>query len=213
MVDNQKLRIHSESEISIRTTNMKKLVFVLSLFLLSACNEVEIPRPRGYFRIALPPKEYLNLPDSFPYGFKIPAMVQLIKDQGPNAQAEWLNLHYPVFNAEIHISYHKVKNNLQELLNDTYDLSYKHTVKADAIEEIPIYNAENRVFGTFYDIEGNAASQIQFFVTDSVNHYFRAALYFNQSANRDSLNPVVEYIKQDMKMIYETLYWRNTYNH
>ncbi|MCK5535698.1 MAG: gliding motility lipoprotein GldD [Bacteroidales bacterium] len=175
------------------------------------CSENSIPRPRGYFRINLPEKSYVNLPDSFPYNFKISDLVRIKQDKSRISQQYWINIEYPSYKAEIHISYHPVESNIQKLLDDTYSLTYKHIVKADAIDEVIINYPEKRVFGTFYDISGDAASQIQFFVTDSVKHYFRAALYFNTEVNRDSINPVVEYIKEDMKIIYETLEWRDEY--
>jgi gliding motility-associated lipoprotein GldD len=191
----------------------KHIVFVIIVFAIQAwgCKETTIPRPRAYFRIQLPERKFVELPDSFPYKFQVPEDVVIERDYENNSKANWINLNYPKLNAKIHISYYKIHSNLQKLLDDTYALTYKHTVKADAIEELAINYPDKKVFGTFYDIEGEAASQLQFFVTDSVENYFRAALYFHCKVNRDSLNPVIEYIKADMVKIYETFKWNETY--
>ena len=65
-------------------------------------------------------------------------------------------------------------------MEDTYSLAYKHAQKADGIQNNLIEIPGHNVFGIFYDIKGNVASEKQFFLTDSVKHYLRGALYFNE---------------------------------
>ena len=44
-----------------------------------------------------------------------------------------------------------------------------------------------------YDLKGNTASSLQFFVTDSTRNFLRGSLYFNAEPNKDSLAPVMDF--------------------
>ena len=69
-------------------------------------------------------------------------------------------------------------------------------------------NPKKRVFGSLYEITGNAASQIQFHVTDSTHNFIKGSLYFYAKPNYDSILPAVDYIKKDILHIIETLEWQ-----
>ncbi|WP_443657968.1 gliding motility lipoprotein GldD [Chitinophaga sedimenti] len=120
-----------------------------------------------------------------------------------------MNLEIPEFNSKIYLSYKTIggKNNLDQLVNDAFRLTYKHTYKAEYINERDI-TTENRVYGLYYDVGGNAASAKQFFVTDSTHHFLRGALYFYAPPNADSLAPVVQFLQADMEHLVGTLKWR-----
>ena len=49
-----------------------------------------------------------------------------------------------------------------------------------------------------YEITGNAASHIQFHITDSTNNFIKGSLYFYAKPNYDSILPAVAYIKEDI---------------
>ena len=59
-----------------------------------------------------------------------------------------------------------------------------------------------------YEIEGNAASAYQFHLTDSTNHFVRGSLYFNNIPNQDSIQPVLEFVKEDITHLFETFVWK-----
>ena len=61
----------------------------------------------------------------------------------------------------------------------------------------------------FYEVVGNAASQAQFYVTDSTQHFLSGSLYFYVKPNYDSILPATEYVKNDIRKIMETLQWKN----
>jgi gliding motility-associated lipoprotein GldD len=116
----------------------------------------------------------------------------------------------PASKAEIHISYYALndgKGVLSEYMEESRQLAYKHTIKADAINEQLFLNAENHVFGTVYRIEGNAASPMQFYLTDSTRHFLRGALYIREVPNIDSLKPVIDFLVPDMVRLIESTTW------
>jgi len=119
----------------------------------------------------------------------------------------WLKIKYPSLKASIDITYRPVENNLEELLTDAEKLVFKHTLKAAQIIPKDFVNTEKRVFGSLYEITGNAASQIQFHITDSTKNFLKGSLYFYIKPNYDSILPAVNYIKKDIFNIIETLEW------
>mgnify|MGYP006110393705 CR=1 FL=1 len=79
--------------------------------------------------------------------------------------------------------------------------------KAESIPEKIFINKEKRVYGTLFSIVGNAASQYQFFLTDSVNHFLVGSIYFLARPNYDSIYPAVKYLEKDIIHLIETLKW------
>ena len=111
--------------------------------------------------------------------------------------------------ATLYLTYQKVgKNNLDSLLRDAQKLAYDHAVKAESISEQPFVNKDKGVYGMFYMINGNAAAQAEFYATDSVQHFINGALYFDAKPNFDSIYPAVMYLRNDMRIIMETLAWK-----
>lgn len=181
---------------------------IAGLFLLASCDPDYVPKPRGYFRIDLPENKYERfVPTDCPFSFEIPQYAQIEYDTNRLTEPCWMYIKFPRFNGEIYLSYKPVRNNLNRFIEDAHTLVYKHTVKADAIHETRIITP-NRVYGVYYEIGGNAASAIQFFATDSSNHYVRGALYFNVLPNSDSIAPVIGFIKKDIKHLINTLEWK-----
>ncbi len=175
-----------------------------------SCTQNYTPLPSGYFRIDLPEHRYQLSDTMFPYYFEYPEYARLQSlSHNPN-QEYWVNILYPQFKATIYLSYKKVDGNLITYLEDAYTLVSKHIPKADAINDSLIVDNERNIFGLTYKIEGSgAASPYQFFVTDSASHFLRGALYFDIVPNNDSLEPVIEFITDDIEHLINTLEWNN----
>ena len=190
---------------------MRKILFVLSslfLLLVISCKKDYTPKPRGYFRISFPEKAYMKIDYAgLPYRFEIPGYSKIIADNERFAEPYWVNLEIPRHKAEVHISYKKINNNLDTLTQDSHELAYKHTIKADAINERIFLNPEKKVYGTIFLIEGNAASPVQFYLTDSTKNFLRGALYIREVPNIDSIRPVIEFLTPDIIHLIETTEW------
>ena len=130
-----------------------------------------------------------------------------------------LRLEYPPGNYErmdADCSYSFIKNdlatqnnNIDSLLYDAQKLAYDHILKAESIPEQPYVNPDKEVYGMFYSINGNAASQSHFYVTDSLNHFVSGSLYFKAKPNFDSIYPAVVYLREDIRKLMETIEWKN----
>ncbi len=182
-------------------------ILVLSLVFITACKQNYVPKPKGYYRITLPTSvTYQSIKQQYPYIFEISDCAK-IKELQSEEKSEWANIVYPKYKATIHLSYEKVDENLPDLINEAHKLAFKHTVKADAIEQKIFYYPENSTAGVIYQLKGNTASPYQFFATDSTNNFLRGALYFETRPNRDSLMPVIDFIEEDVYHLIETLKW------
>jgi gliding motility-associated lipoprotein GldD len=192
---------------------IKKINFNLILvaaFVLVSCSENYTPLPRGYFRIDLPEHIYQLSDTTFPYYFEYPVYAKLRSSPHNPDSLYWINIVYPQFKATVYLSYKNVDGNLITYLEDAYTLVSKHIPKADAINDSMIVNNARNIYGLTYKIEGSgAASPYQFFVTDSSSHFLRGALYFDIVPNNDSLEPVIDFVTNDIEHLINTLEWNN----
>ena len=175
---------------------------------MAACSNY-MPKPRGYFRIDLPEKNYVTFDDAnYPYSFEYADIAKIVAQKN-ELDSFWINVTYPQFDAKIYGSYKKIENNnFRKVSEDARTFVFKHTVKADAITEQPYEDEARKVYGILYEIKGNAASGIQFVLTDSVRNFFRGALYFNVSPNADSIAPVSAFIREDIIRLFDTMRWK-----
>ncbi len=182
------------------------LISMVFLFLLASCGEEEgdyYPKPRGYMRLDFPERTYeIFNPDSCPYQFEIPEYFSIIDKSNCNK-----DIIMERFNATMFLTYLPIDTNLLMNIEYSRKLVYDHSIKADAIEEIPLVDPRRRAYGLKYNIKGDAASPYQFYVTDSTNHFLRGALYFNVKPNYDSIRTSLEYITEDIDNILETIHW------
>lgn len=187
------------------------LGFFLAVLCLSACHQKQTPKPRGYYRISFPPKNYVALNQPLPYNFLIPVYAIVVPDLYNPAEKEWITIEIPSNNAQIHISYKRIDHNLATLIEESRTLVFDHVQKASAIDEQIFINPRKKIYGTLYTLKGNAASQMQFYLTDSVKNFLRGALYINEVPNYDSLRPVISFLSEDVLKIIETTEWRENH--
>ncbi len=194
---------------------IKRLSFfaLITLVIFSACNSYYTPKPKGYFKIDFPQKQYRVFQQTgYPYSFEYPVYANVIKDSSFFGEATenpwWINIDYPQFNGRVHISYKEVGlNKLDKLVNDAFTMTNKHNLKAYSIDD-SLMVTPNNVHGMFFKVGGNVATANQFFLTDSVTHFLRGALYFDATPNEDSLGIVNSFVLDDLKHMINTFKWK-----
>lgn len=200
---------------------MKKILLSLAVcsaaaLFLTSCDDddddIVSPKPRGYIRIDFPEKSYRTYDSICPFSFEIPRYARMEPNKSPNAEPCWLNLSFPQFRATIHLSYKTIENNLDKYLDDAHAIANKHQIKATGLDEITVLRDSARVYGLLFDIAGNTASSLQFYLTDSTTHFLRGSLYFNAVPNADSLGIVVDFLKKDVLHLINTTRWKNEKN-
>ncbi len=186
---------------------LRTFVLLAFVHLVVSCDEPVIPKPKGYFRIDLPEHTYQTAEfEKCPFRFEIPVYAAVLPDTNRLSEPCWWYILFPKFNAALYISYKPVKNNLFQFIEDAHSLAYSHTVKANEINQRKILIGRNG--GLMYEIGGNAASPLQFYITDSVNHFLRGSLYFNALPNADSVAPVTRFLQTDIENMVQTLDWK-----
>jgi gliding motility-associated lipoprotein GldD len=191
-----------------RLQSILLIIGCASLTFSFSCSREYTPRPRGYFRITLPKKSYKSLNLPVPYNFEIPVYSYTEADSFNLDQPYWLTIQIPTNHAQIHISYIKLNKNLSTHIENARSLVYKHTEKASSIEEQIYVNPIRKVYGTLYTIKGNAASPMQFYLTDSITNFLRGALYIKEVPNADSLRPVIKFLSEDVLQLVESTEWK-----
>lgn len=197
-----------------KNKSLKKIILISSclLILFSGCDtdeEILSPKPKGYYRIDFPEKKYKLYDSMCPYTFEIPTYSEIVKNKQASAEPCWLNIEFKTLRATIYLSYKPVKNNIAQYLEDSHEFANRHQIKATGLDQITILRDSAKVYGLLFDISGNAASALQFYLTDSTNHFLRGSLYFNSAPNVDSLKIVIDFLKTDILHLINTTKWKN----
>ena len=191
------------------------LLFCGSLLLSSCGNNDYTPKQRAYPRAILPPthayQAYQYSP--CPFTFEYPTYAQMVRDtvffNEPTENPCWMDINFNGLNASLHLSYKEIKgqNSLSKLVEDAHKMNSKHVIRADFMED-SLLNTPNGVEGMYYTVGGNAASPVQFVLTDTLQHFIWASLYFNSTPNADSIAPILSFVKKDVSRLIETFKWK-----
>ena len=178
------------------------IIGIISLLVFS-CKDDVLPKPSIYLRLDYPEAKYVNFENECPFAFEMNSDAVIKKDKNCG-----LTITYPKMKATIYLTYKPVTKNINELLRDAQKLTFEHVIKADDILEQPYLNSDKKVYGMFYQVEGNAATNSQFYATDSTRHFVTGSVYFYAKPNYDSIMPAASYVKNDMQRLMETLKWK-----
>ena len=197
--------------------NMRISKFIIPLtvmvlaFVAISCNDSDnyLPKPRGYFRIDLPEKAYTKVDTIERYSFECPVYAFVTPDPYSPDEKNWVNIEMPSFKGSIHLTHKPVDGNLGEYLEDVHTMVTKHLQKANGMRDSLIVNDEHNVYGMFIEMDGKGvATPMQFYLTDSTSNFVRGALYFNFKPDNDSMQPVINFIRQDIDHLIETFEWK-----
>jgi len=100
------------------------------------------------------------------------------------------------------------RDSLNSLINFSNDLVDEEKIKADSIKFTRYLESERRVFGTFYQIHGNAAINFRFHLTDSSKRFVLGFVMLNCRPNYDSLRPTLDYLKVDLDRMMQSFQWK-----
>ncbi len=188
------------------------LIAALAIVLVAtSCGDRDnyLPKPRGYFRIDLPEKGYTKVDTIERYSFECPQYALITPDPYSPDEKNWINIEMPQFNGSIHLTHKPVNGNLGEYLEDVHTMVTKHLQKANGMRDSLIVNDEHQVYGLFIEMDGKGvATPMQFYLTDSTKNFVRGALYFNFQPNNDSMQPVINFIREDIDRMIESFEWK-----
>jgi gliding motility-associated lipoprotein GldD len=186
---------------------MKPFAFIFCIFICLSCDEIPVPKPKAFLSLDYPRATYLKSQLDLPFEFEKNKLAQL-NVLKKNNTLEGIVLRYPTLKASVFINYKKVNENLEKYISDAQSMTKKHLQVADEISERMYENTQQKLYGIFYDLKGNVASQSQFYVTDSTRHFISGALYFESKPNYDSILPAINYVQKDLLYFIESLRWK-----
>ena len=177
--------------------------------ILGSCKEDPTPKPKGFLKLEYPEVVYKKYLSDCPFTFDINTITEIEKPRGGGNYCG-MNISYPRLNGKIHLTYIAVDEELlTKSLKEAQNLTLSHAQKAESIETYPTEDKTHNRYGMVYVIEGNAASPVQFYITDNKKHFLRGAAYFNTKPNYDSIFPAVHYLKKDIKVLMESVEWKD----
>lgn len=184
-------------------------ILMLFIFILESCTQDNVLREKAYPRIYLPKKEYKKYTAECNYSFDIPTYCSIenkdfFRNEKLISDSCWANIVFNGLNGKLHLSYkyYPDQEALTKLMEESYKLTSKHTVKATYIRDSIIDN--DSIKGLIYSVGGNAASAKQFILTDYKHKFVRGALYFSNTPNADSMKPIIDFVNQDIDRIIKT---------
>lgn len=183
---------------------------LMALLLLGGCTDTPVPKPRGYFRIDLPTDSAHTVQSPCGFSAQVPTYARLVRGSGDvhaPANVCWVDLLFPQQGAVVYMTWRRIDGDLAELVNDAHEFKDKHEVKATRIRAKDVMNDSTRVYGTLFAVEGNVASPMVFYLTDSTSNFLYGSLYFDARPNADSLAPVTDRIRNDLLRFAHTLHW------
>ena len=195
---------------------MRSLLLGLISLILYSCTyeQVNTPKPKMYPRVIYPSHIYetfkldvCNFTFEKPVYANVKTGIDFFEER--SSHPCWFDLELKDFNGSIHFSYNEIENakSLDKLVSDAFRIVEQHNSKAEYRDEILIEN-NNGVSGLLFNLEGPVASPINFFLTDTTQHFVRASLYFNSAVDPDSIAPVLEFVSKDIQKILETFEWK-----
>lgn len=190
------------------------ILVIISMSIFSCTEEqVTTPKPRMYPKIDFPERDYTSFDfESCPFTFSTirNSKVTYTQEAGQITEACWFDIKYPGIDAELNFSYFPISRltSFDAMVEDAFSLVNKHNVKAEYIVE-DVFQNKNGNGGMVFQIDGPVASPIQFFVSDTTHHFVRASLYFNSKVDRDSLQPMITFMRSEVDHILDSFVWRD----
>lgn len=183
----------------------KKLIFIFLSTILLSCGQDTVPKPAGELRLEYPAPNYVQFDGPCPFTFEY-SDFSVITDA--EKKPCWYYINYPEMKGKVFFTYYPVNNDFKEHVKESEKMVYEHTIRASSIDTKFFEYPERRVYGNFYELKGQSAANLQFFITDSTRHFVTGYLYFNSRPKPDSLGPAVDYVKKDLMHLIDTFEWR-----
>lgn len=190
--------------------NLFITTLLLALFLSSCGEEMPVPKPPTYLRMDLPEHLYSFNTTACGFSMDLPKIFSVKSTSGNTRGPCNLEIDLGPLNGTLYLFYFPLRESdtLSKFINFSNDKVDDHKLKASAINDEKILRPQEKVFGTFFELQGDVATNYQFYLTDSSSHFLRAEVLLNCRPNYDSLKPALDYLKVDLKKIVNTLKWK-----
>ena len=187
---------------------MNKIISLLLIFFTIFCSCVEnnLPKQRAFLRIEFKEPYYsiyeeIDTPFNFYYNSNSTDLDQIGNNQ--------FLFDYSDINLSLNLSFHNIKSShdLEKKLGDFSLILDTHTKKSNGVILREYDNDNRRIFGKLYEIKGDVASPVQFYLTDSLSNFINGSVNLKFKSNYDSIFPSIQYVKNDILVLFESINW------
>ena len=175
--------------------------------MIFSCNETNLPKQKGFLRIEFKEPYYsiheeIDTPFNFYYNSN-----STDPDQIGNNQ---FLFDYSDLNLSLNLSFYNIKSSqdLEKKSRDFFLILDTHTKKSNGVILEEYDNDNSRIFGKLYEIKGDVASPIQFYLTDSLSNFVSGSVNLKFKSNYDSIYPSIQYVKNDVFVLFESINWK-----
>jgi len=185
-------------------------ILLASLCLISCSENTPVPKPPTYLRLDFPEHTYHNVVSDCPYELRLADSYNHKSGEAENGMFCTQEVDLGPLNGTLFLFYMHLpsKDSLEAVINFANDKVDEHKIKADKIDFKQIINKKDKVYGTFFELKGNVATNFQFYLTDSLQHFVRGEVLMNCRPNYDSLRPVLDYLKADLLELVDHFKWK-----
>lgn len=187
---------------------MQWALMVPVLLWLAACGRdvVTMPKPKGYPRIDLPMHSYQPFETaSCPFTFELPSFS---RNDTVRTDSCWMSFYMNGLDCRWHVTYRHIPSSgktRRQHFEEYHNLVYKHIQKSTRITETPIHTPVGD--GMMYELYGTIGVPAQF-IFGNDEHLVMTSFYFPTAVDGDSLSPLINFVKDDMRHLVETLTWK-----
>jgi gliding motility-associated lipoprotein GldD len=188
------------------------IILLLSLCgIIASCgDDKENPKPSTYFRTDLPDHSYKKITNSSKYAYELSDLFSVKEVSVRGERTDHQEISLGKLDGLLYLNYYPTPNrdSLIRYINLSNDKVDEHQVKASKILDKTFIFPKKKVYCTFFELQGNVATNFQFYITDSSTRFVRGELLMNCRPNYDSLRPVLNYIQKDLEHMIETFEWK-----
>lgn len=185
-----------------------KILFLFSLFLFHfSCDETNyLPREKGFLRLEFEKPTY----DTFSSeASKLNFIFNNAYSSFEIVSDEKIVLKYKDIKIDLVLSDVELENlsSFEESIRNFYVFLEPHRKKSNQISIKEFTSVDNKRFAKVFEMRGPVASPLQFYVTDSINHFLFGSMNVMVKSNYDSIYPSIMYVKNDIFSIIESVNW------
>lgn len=182
--------------------------FMLLTGVLFSCGEeMLIPKPPSYLRTDFPEPSYELYSDSCGFSFEKSTMYSVSKALEFDTPCHQ-KMDLGKLNGTMYIRYWNITEPLAFYVNGANNEVDRHKIKATNVEIKNKVFPEKKVYGSFFELQGDVATPFQFYLTDSTERFLYCEVLFNSSPNYDSIKPSLDYLKRDINHLISTFEWK-----
>ena len=185
-----------------------KILYLFGVFLFHfSCDETNyLPKEKGFLRLEFEKPTY----DTFSIeASKLNFIFNNAYSSFEIVSDEKIVLRYKDIKIDIVLSNVELDNisSFEESIQNFYMFLEPHRKKSNQISIKEFTSANNKIFAKVFEMRGPVASPLQFYVTDSTNHFLFGSMNIMEKSDYDSIYPSIMYVKNDVFSIIESVNW------